>query len=450
MAILARSTHRCAGDFITERGGLSSGRNHYPRPLRYHAWPLMAHGSTNPSVSSKGRWLTRGVLGIGLASLFSDWSHETGTSLLPVLLAALGAPAYALGVIEGIADGVSSFAKLAGGWLADRPAFRKPIAVAGYCVTALSTFSFGFVSSWVQIVAVRAVGWMGRGARGPSRDVLLADSVAPAQIGRAFGFERAMDTIGAILGPVCALALVARISVAAAMRWTIVPGAIAAISFAALVPSAMSASHETKAFWSSLRSLPPAFRKYLVAVALFGAGDFAHSMLILRAVQLLTPSHGAARAATLAVGLYTVHNVVYASVSFPAGALGDRIRSGGGRRRMLAAGYLLAGVMCAGFIAAPQTSISNLTELAALFVLGGMCVGIQDTLEKAVAAELLPAEIRATGYGVLATVNGIGDLISSMAVGFLWSAVSPSIGFAYAGVLMAAGGAAMLLLRTRT
>src|SRR5579863_10745439 len=166
--------------------------------------------------TTNARWLTRGVFGIGLASLCSDWGHEIGTSLLPILLAGLGAPAYALGVIEGVADGVSSFAKLAGGWIADRPAWRKPIAVTGYLLTALSTFTFGFVGAWPQILAARAIGWVGRGARGPSRDVLLIDAVAPSQVGRAFGFERTMDTCGAILGPLCATALAASTSVAVA------------------------------------------------------------------------------------------------------------------------------------------------------------------------------------------------------------------------------------------
>lgn len=409
----------------------------------------MVREDSNSRVKSEDRWLTRGVLGIGLASLFSDWGHETGTSLLPVLLGSLGAPAYALGVIEGVADGISSFAKLAGGWLADRPWLRKPIAVAGYFVTALSTFAFGFVGSWTEVAGARAIGWMGRGIRGPARDVLLADSVSSRQIGRAFGFERAMDTLGAILGPLCAVTLIARVSVPVAMRWTLLPGALAALCFAVFVPPAKSASHEAKPFWSSLNSLPKSFRRYLVAVALFGAGDFAHSMLILRAVQLLTPLRGATRAATLGVLLYTVHNITYAAVSYPAGLIGDRLRAGGGRRKLLAAGYFLAGVMCAGFIFATRKSAAHLAELAALFVLGGLYVGIQDTLEKAVAAELLPREIRATGYGVLATVNGIGDLISSIAVGFLWSAVSPTGGFAYAGLLMTAGGVMMLMMRSR-
>jgi MFS family permease len=390
------------------------------------------------SGDSPQRWLTRGVFGIGLASLCSDWGHEIGTALLPILLAGLGAPAYALGVIEGVADGLSSFAKLAGGWIADRPHLRKPVAVAGYLLTGLSTFAFGFVGAWPQVLASRAIGWMGRGIRGPARDVLLTDSVAPQLVGRAFGFERTMDTIGAVLGPLCATGLVAVMSVRMAMRWTLLPGALAALAIATLVPtSARSGEYHPLPFTASLGRLPPEFRKFLKCVALFGLGDFAHTLLILRAVQLLTPAYGIVRAEGIAVALYTVHNVIYAGASYPAGFLGDKL----GRRGILIIGYLLAAVMSIGFIFAPP----RLPELIGLFGLAGLYVAIQDTLEKSVAAELLPKDVRATGYGVLATVNGIGDFFSSMIVGFLWTAVSPAAGFVYAAALTGMGGLLLLL-----
>jgi MFS family permease len=393
----------------------------------------MTSKADNSAPTSGQRWLTRGVFGIGLASLCSDWGHEIGTALLPILLASFGAPAYALGVIEGVADGFSSFAKLAGGWIADRPALRKPVAVTGYLLTGLSTFAFGFVGSWPQVLASRAIGWVGRGARGPARDVLLTDAVAPEQVGRAFGFERTMDTVGAILGPLCATALVALTSVRVAMRWTLFPGALAALAFATLVPSSKHlGEHHPLPFTTSLKRLPREFRRFLGAVGLFGLGDFAHTLLILRAVQMLTPGYGIVRAGGIAVALYTFHNVIYAAASYPAGTLGDKI----GRRGVLIVGYLLAAAMSVGFILAPP----RLPELIGLFGLAGLYVAIQDTLEKSVAAQLLPKEIRATGYGVLATVNGLGDFASSIAVGFLWTIISPAAGFAYAAILTAAGG----------
>jgi MFS family permease len=329
----------------------------------------MATPSKEPS-NTRQRWLTRGVFGIGLASLCSDWGHEIGTSLLPILLAGLGAPAYALGVIEGVADGLSSFAKLAGGWIADRPHLRKPVAVAGYLLTGLSTFAFGFVGAWPQVLASRAIGWMGRGIRGPARDVLLTDAVPPALVGRAFGFERTMDTVGAVLGPLCATALVAVMSVRMAMRWTLLPGALAALAIATLVPSSTrSGEHHPLPFTASLARLPRSFRQFLKCVALFGLGDFAHTLLILRAVQLLTPTYGIVRAGGIAVALYTFHNLIYAAASYPAGLLGDKF----GRRGILIVGYLLAAVMSVGFIFAPP----RLPELIGLFGLAGLYVAIQ-------------------------------------------------------------------------
>jgi hypothetical protein len=258
----------------------------------------MASTQQNEAASSRS-WLTRGVLGIGLASLFSDWGHELGTALLPVLLAGLGAPAYALGVIEGVADGLSSFAKLAGGWLADRPAWRKPLAVCGYLVTGLSTFAFGFVTNWPQVLGARSIGWIGRGIRGPSRDVLLTQAVPADRLGRAFGFERGMDTLGAVLGPLTATALVAATNVSTAMRWTLLPGALASLTIATLVHDAgkVSPNRDPRAgFLASLRGLPAAFNRALGGIFVFGLGDFAKTLLILRASILLTPRYGAIKA----------------------------------------------------------------------------------------------------------------------------------------------------------
>lgn len=378
------------------------------------------------------RWLTRGILGIGLANLFSDWGHEAATALLPALLALLGAPAMALGVIEGVADGLSSFAKLAGGWIADRPPWRKPVAGSGYIVVGLTTFAYGLASSWPALLILRAVGWAGRGAKSPSRDALLADAVAPSQLGRAFGFERAMDTIGAVAGPATAIALVSISNVRAALRWTILPGILASLFFLMLVPAGKTLrQHRPISFLASLRQLPQSFRRLLAGIFVHGIGDFAPTLLILRATQMLTPQYGAARASELAIALYTLHNIIFAAISYPAGRLADRF----GKRGLIAGGYSAGAVMCGGFIFAP----AKLSWLAVLFALAGVHVGVQQAIEKSASAELLPAEIRGSGFGVLATVNGIGDFVSSIVVGALWTAVTPAAGFAYGAIFMLAG-----------
>ena len=388
------------------------------------------------------RWLTRGVLGIGLASLFSDWGHEAATAILPAFLASLGAPVYALGIIEGVSDGLSSFAKLAGGWIADRPALRKPVGIVGYLATGLSTFAYAFAHSWPAILVIRALGWIGRGGRGPSRDALLAGAVAAGTEGRAFGFERAMDTIGAVLGPLSATALLGILGMRGVLLWSLAPGLAAAVAFAALAPSSKGEeAHRAQGLIASFRGLPKNFWHFLAGVFAHGIGDFAPTLLILRASQILAPRVGASRAAAISVGLYTFYNVMNAAASYPAGALGDRI----GKRGLLAAGYLVATITFAAFILEPPT----LHVLIVLFGLAGIHSGVQQSLEKSLAAEFLPQRVRGSGFGVLATVNGIGDLVSSIVVGALWSAVSPAAGFLYAAAFTGLGAALIYFFTPR-
>jgi MFS family permease len=390
------------------------------------------------------RWLTRGVLGIGLTSLFSDWSHEAATAILPAFLASLGAPAAALGIIEGVSDGLSSFAKLGGGFVADHPALRKPAGIAGYLTTALTTFGYAFAQSWPVVLMLRAIGWMGRGSRGPARDTLLAAAVAPGQEGRAFGFERAMDTFGAVLGPLSATLLLGTLGLRGILRWTLLPGIVAALAFVFLVPAAKRAeAHEAHAastsFAARVAQLPKGFWHFLAGVFAHGIGDFAPTLLILRANQILAPRFGAGRAAAISVALYTFHNLVDAAASYPVGAIGDRI----GKRRLLALGYAVGVISYVGFIVVQPT----IAVLVILFALAGIHDAFQQSIEKSLAAELLPKAARGSGFGVLAATNGVGDLVSSVVVGTLWSAVSPTAGFAYAAVFAAIG--AVLIFRWR-
>lgn len=399
--------------------------------------PDSAKGSIPPTGK---RWLTAGVLGIGLASLFSDWGHEAATSLLPAFLASLGAPAVALGIIEGISDGLSSFAKLAGGWIADRPKWRKPTGITGYSATALTTFGYAFAQSWPFVLLMRGLGWIGRGSRGPSRDALLADQVEPSQVGRAFGFERAMDTLGAVLGPLSAMLLVGTLGTRETIRWTLVPGLAAALAFAFLVPAGKSAEgHRAPTIASSLTQLPRDYWRLLAGVFAHGLGAFAPTLLILRATQALTPTHGAARAAAISVALYTFHNFMSAAISYPAGVLGDHI----GKRNLLALGYGVGVIVYAGFAVEKPT----LLMFVALFGIAGVHDAFQQSLEKSAASEVLPMAVRGSGFGVLATANGIGDLVSSIVVGTLWSGVSVSAGFVYAAVFCAIGG--FLVIRSQ-
>jgi MFS family permease len=220
---------------------------------------------------------------------------------------------------------------------------------------------------------------------------------------------------------------------------TLIPGLLSALSFAFLVTErARKVMHNGNLF-KSISDLPRRFKVFLVGVGIFGAGDFAHSLLTLRAVQMLTPSMGASRAGQVAVALYVLHNIFYAGMSYPIGALADRI----GKRGLLALGYGLAALMGVGWIVA----VPSVWILGLLFALGGTFIAAEDALEGALAADLLPEDVRGTGYGVLATVNGLGDFLSSIIVGMLWAAFIPAIGFIYASVLFAIGAIVIYRLR---
>ena len=385
-------------------------------------------------------WLNRTVVGIGLASLFSDWSHEIASALLPAFLASLGAAAAWLGLIEGVADGLASFTKMASGYCTDRWARRKPIAVAGYVLTALGTASLGLATNAWQVLLGRAAAWLGRGARTPVRKALLAAAVTRETYGRAFGFERMMDTCGAIVGPLSALLLLQALhhDYAHIFALTLIPGLAAAALMAFVVQEKRRVAVSHRGFFLSLHALPSRFRRLLLAVGLFGLGDFAHTMLILLAVQKLLPVVGALRAATIATALYVLHNVMYAAFSMIGGVLADRMR----KDRLLACAYLLAAAMALAIMFLRPT----LWTLAAIFVVGGIYVALEETLEDSLCATLVDESQHGLAFGTLATVNGIGDLVSSVVVGALWTAYGTQTAFAYCAALFLVGGLLVLHL----
>ncbi len=395
-----------------------------------------------PESPQSGSWLNRTVLGVGLTSLFSDWSHEIATAVLPAFLASIGAGPAWLGAIEGIADGLSSFTKLGAGYYTDRLKRRKPLAVFGYAFTALATASFAFSTHAYQVLFGRAAAWLGRGVRSPAKKALLASDVAPSAYGRAFGLERLMDTVGAIAGPLTALWLLelTHHNYRSVFLWTLLPGMIAVLSFWLLVRERPVETRTKQSFFAGLQSLPGTYRRFLLGVGIFGAGDFSHTLLILYATRLLAPTHGMARAASLAVGLYTLHNVFYAGSAYLSGWISDHVPH---RKLVLASGYALAGVTAVLLTTAPH----SFWLLSGIFVLAGLYVGTEEALEDSLAAELIPKQQHGMAFGTLAAVNAVGDLISSLVVGFLWSAVSVRAAFSFAAVLFFLGALVVLRLR---
>jgi MFS family permease len=353
----------------------------------------------------------------------------------------LGVAAAWLGIIEGVSDGLSSFAKLGSGFYTDGLPRRKPIAFAGYLVTALATAALGLATTAWHVLIARAAAWLGRGVRTPVRKALLAAAVDHSVYGRAFGFERAMDTVGAIVGPLTALWLLAvfpgKYHIVFAM--TLLPGIAAAALIGLVVQEKSRAPVPHVSFGERLGLLPRVYRRLLLAVGIFGAGAFAHTLLILWAAQRLTPMLGAPGAASAAVALYVLHNIFYAAFSFVGGLLADHFP----KNLLLASGYGLAALMALGIMFLP----ANFWLLALVFMLGGVQVAFEETLEDSFCAELVEPAQHGMAFGVLATVNGAGDFLSSVIVGLLWSAFGPTLAFGYSALLFTAG--AVLVARIR-
>ena len=394
-------------------------------------------------------WLNRTVWGMAATSFLSDLGHEAQSTLLPGFMAALGLPPAALGLVEGAADAASSFMKLFAGWFSDHLGRRKGLVVLGYLATGLSSGFIALAHGWPLILAGKFFGWMGRGGKAPLRDALLTDSIPAEARGRAFGFHRAGDTLGAILGPLAAVGLMAwgtghglaplRLG-RTLIAWTLVPGVLSGLAFALLVQERARLPRPHPSLRHALGRMPAAFRRMLAGVGCFGAGDFAHTLLILAATQLLAPRLGLGRAAVCGGLLYVLHNVVYALAAYPVGAAADRWRS---HRRLLGLGYALGALVPLALIPCFQRGWAGLGVLAGIFALAGLVSGIKDTLEGAASADLIPSDQRGLGFGLLGGVNGAGDLVSSLLVGALWT-LHPALGFGYAAALMALGAGVLL------
>jgi MFS family permease len=371
-------------------------------------------------------WLSPGVRGIGAASFLADVGHEIPTALLPNLLTVtLGAPAVALGLIEGVSDGLAGAARLAGGAIADDPRRRRTQAVAGYTTTAVLSGLIGGATTVWQVAILRAGAWAARGLRVPARNALLADIVPASVYGRAYGFERAMDNLGAIVGPLLALALVGLVGVRTAITLSIIPGLLAAVAIVYAIRHAPRAEQrERQPLRLRIRPvLTGRLGRLMVSVSAFEFGNVAATLLILRASELLAPGRDQDRATQLALGLYVAYNVAATVASIPAGWLGDRRST----VLVLVLGVGLFGLAYAGFAAGGVSVLA----LAPWFIAAGVAIGCVETAEHAAVAALAPVELRGSAFGLLAAVQSFGNLAASAIAGLLWTAVSPRVAFGY-------------------
>jgi len=397
----------------------------------------------NESHENKKRrkWLNRNVGAMGFTSLFSDASHEMATAILAqFLIIDLHGSAEILGLIEGLADFSSSFVKTYSGWLSDKLGKRKLLGTLGYALTGAFISLFAFASNVIQVLFYRTVGWIGRGIRESPRDAMLAESVEPENYGHAFGFHRMMDTIGAIIGPSIAFILLPLIGFRSVFLVALLPGILAVLVFAFFTTEKAPKKKvdQNRKLLTDVRSLPAGFRRFLLAVGIFGIGNFANTFLVLKSAEALAPSLGVIAASSTSALLYVLLNVGAAVFAYVFGALGDKFS----KKSLLALAYLIFSIYCTGFILLQPTILNY----AFLFMLAGVETGAIDAEERSYAAELLGENNKGTGFGVLSTVNGIGDFTSSVAAGILWTAVSPNASFAY-GTILALMAAMTLMIR---
>ena len=378
----------------------------------------------------RAEWLTPGVRGIGIASLLADLGHEVPTALLPSLLTStLGAPASALGLIEGLADGLAGAARFAGGPLADDPQRRRSTAVAGYTTTAVLSGLVGVATSVWQVGVLRAGAWAARGLRVPSRNALLADVVPAESYGRAYGFERAMDNLGAIGGPLLALALVAAFSVRTAILLSIIPGLLAVAAIVYAIRSTPRPTSRRSARFASRFDLCCADGSDASSSASdsFEIANMAATLMILRATDVLAPDRGQDSAVKFAISLYVLYNVAATLVSIPGGLHGDRR----GMVRVFA-----YGVGCFAAAYALLALAGGIWVLAAGFVVAGVGIGLVETAEHAAVATFAPDSIRGSAFGLLAAVQSFGNLAASAVAASSTRLASPAAAFWYASAIM--------------
>lgn len=384
---------------------------------------------------ASGSRLGRNVLALAAVSFLTDVASDMTYPLLPLFLATvLGASATSVGAIEGAAESTAALLRLASGWLSDRVPRRKPLVLAGYGIASLIRPLIGIAQSASQVLAIRVADRVGKGIRGAPRDALIADSVDPAIRGRAFGFHRAADHAGAVVGPLLAFILLqwAHLDLRQVFLLTIIPGALAILALVLgvrEVPRTIPSS-SSKRFDPNVR-LSRRFWAYLVVLFVFTLGNSTDAFLLLRAADL-----GVAPA--LVPILWAMLHVVKALSSTPGGALSDRL----GRKPLVVAGWLVYAVVY--FLLGRA---GDEWQVWALFAVYGVYFGLTEGVEKALVADLVPADRRGTAFGWYNLAIGLGALPASLIFGAIWDRWGAAVAFTYgaAMALVAALGITLVL-----
>ncbi len=395
----------------------------------------MAEITTSPSKHVSIRDLPRNVWAVGLTSFFMDVSSEMVLNILSLFLAnVLGVKTNVIGLIEGLAEATASILKLFSGWLSDKMGGRKWLAVIGYGISAVSKPFFYIASSWGLIAGVRWADRVGKGIRTAPRDALVADSVTKETRGLAFGFHRAMDTAGAMLGIIIAAVVVwfaqkntldlTKSTFQTVVLVSLLPAFLAVLSLV-LGAKDVPVTGQRAAPKFSLRGMGKPFLVFLVIVSIFTLGNSSDAFLVLRAQNLGISVIGI-------LGMLAMFNLIYALISTPAGSLSDRI----GRRKLIIGGWLVYAVIYLGFAVAQSA-----WHIWVLYVAYGLYYGLAYGTANALVADLVPENLRGTAYGTYNAIIGILAFPASFIAGLLWQGIGswpgfgPAAPFLFGGVL---------------
>jgi MFS family permease len=376
--------------------------------------------------------LSRNTFLLAFASLFADISTEMLYPILPVFLTQmLNASGSIVGLIDGFAQATQNIVQGFSGALSDKLQKRKAVALLGYFLAAIAKPLMGLSAVWQGVFGARLLDRLGTGMRSAPRDALVASSVAEENRGRAFGLEGFGDNAGAFLGPLLAVLLLYawHIGIRSIFYLAIVPGLLAflMVLLVAEKPAAVAAKSKIDI---SLRQFPKPYWNYLLATALFGVGNSSNAFLILQ-----TQDIGASLETTILI--YAAFNLVAALISYPAGALSDRW----GRRNILLASFVVFFIAYLGFAVT-----RNVLLIATLFVLYGLYQGIFRAVGKALASDLVPEHLRASGVGWYSTTVGLLQLFASVAAGFLWDQIGHAAVFYYGATFAMVGSIGLLRL----
>lgn len=363
----------------------------------------------------------KNVVVLGIVSLFMDISSEMIYPLIPIFLSdVLLASKTSIGVIEGIAESTASILKIFSGWFSDKKGKRKAIIFWGYGISVFSRPILAVASSWLHVLTYRFTDRFGKGVRTSPRDAIIADSTDKRILGKAFGFHRSMDAVGAMIGPAIAFSLMAifHSSIRSVFWISIIPGVLALLTVLFFVKDVTrhNSKSETKI---SLKGFDKRFKAFLLIAAIFTLGRTSDAFLILRAQEL------GVNAASIPL-MYLVFNFVSASLSTPAGIVADRI----GRPKTILISYILFSFLFIGFAVATHN-----IHAWFLFIFYGLFVAINEGVQRAYVATVINPEIKATGYGIYHAVTGLAALPSSIIGGALWQNIGSYALFYYGAAM---------------